>query len=94
MGEECEILKHQADFTFFGRHMHIRRRHNPPVNADCARLEFLNPRNHAQRGRLAATGWPQQASDLSRPKRQGHILNHQPPIKAAVDIREFKTRAG
>ncbi len=90
MREQREILEHQPDRPRLGRDMHPRPRDQPAVDPDLARLGPLHPRDHPQRGRLAAARRPQKTGHLPRRNRQRHILDHRPPAKGTGQVTHVK----
>jgi hypothetical protein len=85
-------LEHHGDIAVLGRDAV----HHPVVDPQLARGDRLEPGDHAQGGRLAAAGRPEQDHELAVLDQQRHVLDRRGPrgLEAFGDAIEMDHRHG
>ena len=86
MGKQREILKQQANGTFFRGHVDDPVREHPAVDGYATFLQFLKPCEKPKHGRFTAAGRTQQGQNFTRPDIQTHILQDRRSIISVADI--------
>jgi hypothetical protein len=79
--KERVLLEHHVDRAPVGRHA----RHVLPLQNDAARVRHLEPGDHPQGGRLAATARAEQREELALGDRERDVVDRPDPVEALAD---------
>ena len=90
MGEQGEILEHEADASLLGRQVNTIAVDLAPAQEDASGPRPLESRGDPQQGGLAAAGWPEQAGDSARGNVQREAVEHDLPVIAMPDVDEVE----
>ena len=92
MGEQREVLEHQADAALLGRHEAVRPRDLLIVDQHAASGGALDAGGDAKQSGLAAARRPEQAHDLAGLDVEAHMIEREPLAEAARDVLEGQPR--